>query len=104
MKYVIEVESIGNGLWKAKGFNTLVFDQTGLNKLTTYKDPAKGEARLLKYLDAAYKNGFEDGRNKATEVMKKRAATPYDAMGDYSGFTTADDWYREEFIRGFLND
>lgn len=33
MKYIIEVEDIGNGLFRAKGFNTLVFDRNGLNKL-----------------------------------------------------------------------
>lgn len=38
MKYIIEVEDIGNGLFKAKGFNTLVFDRIGLNKLEKVKD------------------------------------------------------------------
>lgn len=35
MKYIIEVEPIPNTtLYKAKGFNTLVFDEIGLSKLT----------------------------------------------------------------------
>lgn len=38
MKYIIEVEDIGNGLFRAKGFNTLVFDRNGLNKLEKVKD------------------------------------------------------------------
>lgn len=38
MKYIIEVEDIGNGLFRAKGFNTLVFDRNGLNKLKKVKD------------------------------------------------------------------
>lgn len=34
MKYIIEVEKIeGTDLFKAKGFNTLVFDSAGLSKL-----------------------------------------------------------------------
>lgn len=34
MKYIIEVQPIpGTNLYKAKNFNTLVFDQTGLDKL-----------------------------------------------------------------------
>ncbi len=39
-KYVIELEDepITNGLWKAKGFNSLVFDQNGLDKLTPFND------------------------------------------------------------------
>lgn len=36
MKYIIEVEDIGGGLWKAKGFNTLVFDKNGLAKLKMF--------------------------------------------------------------------
>lgn len=38
MKYIIEFEDIGNGLWRAKGFNTLVFDRNGLNRLEKVKD------------------------------------------------------------------
>lgn len=35
MKYIIEIEPIPKTtLYKAKGFNTLVFDETGLSKLT----------------------------------------------------------------------
>ena len=39
-KYVIELEDepITNGLWKVKGFNSLVFDQNGLDKLTPLND------------------------------------------------------------------
>ena len=39
-KYVIELEDkpITNGLWKVKGFNSLVFDQNGLDKLTPFND------------------------------------------------------------------
>lgn len=34
MKFVIELEEIeGTGLYKAKGFNTLVFDKMGIEKL-----------------------------------------------------------------------
>ena len=44
MKYIIEVEDnpmfLRNGdmLWKAKGFNTLVFDKNGLDKLQKYEE------------------------------------------------------------------
>jgi hypothetical protein len=37
-KFIIELEDEVNGLRKAKGFNTLVFDQNGVNKLTPYKE------------------------------------------------------------------
>lgn len=49
MKYIIELECepmIANSfhqevdkLWKAKGFNSLVFDQYGIKKLTPYTEP-----------------------------------------------------------------
>lgn len=64
-KYMIEIEdepfgrnddpNIPHGmdeLYKAKGFNSLVFDQFGLGKLTP----------LDKELDEAYQQGLEDGK------------------------------------------
>lgn len=45
MKYIIEIEDSplftnnGNMLWKAKDFNTLVFDQEGLDRLEEYREP-----------------------------------------------------------------
>ena len=42
-KYIIELEdeaiNDSKTLWKVKGFNALVFDQNGLNKLEPYKEP-----------------------------------------------------------------
>lgn len=39
MKYLIELESIkGTNLYKAKGFNTLVFDEYGLQQLTLVEE------------------------------------------------------------------
>jgi hypothetical protein len=41
-KYIIEVDDNAvDGLFKAKGFNTLVFDQNGLDKLQKYEEPVK---------------------------------------------------------------
>lgn len=37
-KYIIELEDEADGLYKAKGFNTLVFDQNGISKLTPYEE------------------------------------------------------------------
>lgn len=44
-KYIIELEDEVDGLCKAKGFNTLVFDKNGISKLTPYeekKEESKG--------------------------------------------------------------
>lgn len=47
MKYIIEVEDIGHGLFRAKGFNTLVFDINGLNRLEPYFE--KGDEVLPEF-------------------------------------------------------
>ena len=45
-KYIIELcekpmeNENGDDIWRVKGFNTLVFDQNGLNKLEEYNEPA----------------------------------------------------------------
>lgn len=45
-KYIIELcdkpmkNENGEDIWRVKGFNTLVFDQIGLDKLEEYKEPA----------------------------------------------------------------
>ena len=41
MKYVIEFydEPIAPGLYRAKGFNTLIFDHEGFKRLKEYEDP-----------------------------------------------------------------
>lgn len=44
-KYIIELEDEVDGLCKAKGFNTLVFDKNGISNLTPYeekKEESKG--------------------------------------------------------------
>ena len=44
-KYIIELcekpmkNENGDDIWRVKGFNTLVFDQNGLDKLEEYKEP-----------------------------------------------------------------
>ena len=45
-KFVIEIDSVfggknGEKLYRVKGFNSLVFDDYGLEKLTVYKEPEK---------------------------------------------------------------
>ena len=67
-KYIIEIEDepfvrlsalFGEeGLYRAKGFNSLVFDQFGLDKLTP----------LDKELEEAYQKGFEAGQHEATTL------------------------------------
>lgn len=67
-KYIIELEDKpyhkGNGdfLYRVKGFNSLVFDMTGIGMLTPYTEPD------FEWVKAkAYSDGYEDGR-KAEKV------------------------------------
>lgn len=64
-RYIIEISDVittNNGnLAKIKGFNTLVFDENGLNKLEPYEiDYIKKESRQLGYSEG-YDDGFKDG-------------------------------------------
>lgn len=71
-KYIIEIEDepfvrlsalFGEeGLYRAKGFNSLVFDQFGLDKLTP----------LDKELEEAYQRGYEVGSHEATTLEFQR--------------------------------
>lgn len=54
-KYIIEVEDNAvDGLFKAKGFNTLVFDQNGLDKLQKYEEPKEEEKSWPQLADKYY--------------------------------------------------
>ena len=71
-KYIIEIEDepfvrqsalFGEkGLYRAKGFNSLVFDQVGLDKLTPLDKALSSE------LGEAYHKGFEVGQHEATTL------------------------------------
>ena len=62
-KYIIELEDKpfhnedGDFLYRAKGFNSLVFDMTGISKLTLYIEPDLEQAK-----DEAYNEGYKAGR------------------------------------------
>lgn len=83
-RYVIDLEDIGNGLWRAKGFRTLVFDEVGISKLTSVEDAFKEEVNYAveremdrrgiipaSALDVSYMRGKHHGRNEAIESMCK---------------------------------
>jgi len=92
-KYIIEVEDkpfellsedgfTSEKLFRVKGFNSLVFDWNGLNKLTPYTEPdleqVRKEAYDEGYDDAkgGYENGFENGMIVAWEAARKISTTP----------------------------
>lgn len=61
MKYIIEVEDIGNGLFRAKGFNTLVFDRNGLNRLEKVKDEIQVGDEVRCFFDTRFVVTWIDG-------------------------------------------
>lgn len=62
MKYIIEVEDeCTEGLYRAKGFKTLVFDDAGLKKLEPVSDA----------LQHGYDEGYQDGLNDCWECARK---------------------------------
>lgn len=72
MKYLIELEPIkGTNLYKAKGFNTLVFDEYGLQQLTPVEEfrriPAIGDTIRTENGTTLYEfKGYDkDGRINA---------------------------------------
>lgn len=80
MKYIIEIEDEpltresyeyeSANVYRAKGFNSLVFDQNGLDKLTPYEE-------CQKQAEEVYLGGMDDAWDVVrklidTEVIKKR--------------------------------
>lgn len=80
-----DIQRYGNSQYK-KGYDAGRSDEKKIIK-----------AKVLQEVQKAYEQGVEDGKQKAIETMKDRAELPYDALGDYNGYTTADEWYRKEF-------
>lgn len=68
-KYIIELEDKpfhkedGDFLYRAKGFNSLVFDMTGIGKLTPYTEPDLEQVRKEAY-ENGYGEGYQDGYSK----------------------------------------
>ena len=82
-KYIIEIEEepvTKNGveLWKACGFNALVFDQNGLDKLTEF-DANKYD--FDEVYDEAYKNGLDDAWKAAKKLVWETCIEDLETIG-----------------------
>lgn len=92
-KYVIEIEqeysaNMRKGsndivepvkLYKAKGFNSLVFDEQGLNKLKRMPELEQIDA-VIAEIDIIQKTSYENGLDDAWEIAKK-----IECMDGYNG-------------------
>lgn len=90
MKYIIELEPIGKGLYKAKGANTLVFDENGIKNIL--KPLKTTNIEDTNEYQIGYKTGREDGfaycRNN-TELVPALKKAEYtkgynSAINDYN--------------------
>lgn len=76
MKYIIEIEDKpinGTDLYKAKAFNSLVFDRYGLNHLETLKEYDEKGWKLTaetidKIRDEGYRKGYDDAIDKMNNI------------------------------------
>lgn len=111
MKYIIEIENefkdfYGNKLYKAKGFNSLVFDQNGLDKLEKYE--------AFQTYNKGYQQGYEDAMKKFDtlyfepgDVIKDKEGNKYvylsnDSNGEYCRFVRIDHPTIKLFSRSYL--
>lgn len=75
-KYIIELEDKpfhkedGDFLHRVKGFNSLVFDMTGISKLTPYTEPDLERVRKEGYKEGR-EAGIKDGKCEAWEAARK---------------------------------
>lgn len=83
-KYIIELEDKpfhkGNGdfLYRVKGFKSLVFDMTGISKLTPYT-----ESNLEQVRKEAYEQGLSDAWEAARKIASNNAGQNYSIFGQY---------------------
>ena len=87
-KFIVEIEEIYNGdlvkheehihLHRIKGFNSLVLDEYGLDKLQKYEEEViatkfyeKGRQEALEDVQNCESYGYEKGLNDAWELVKK---------------------------------
>ena len=81
-KYIIELEEKpfhddnGDFLYRVKGFNSLVFDMTGINKLISYTEPDMEKVR-----EEAFKNGY-DAACKDIDIKSKINAAYQKGLSD----------------------
>lgn len=89
-KYIIELEdkpfNKGNGdfLYRVKGFNSLVFDMTGINKLIPYTEPDLEQVRK-----EAYERGYETAKHECEDCPKQAYTDAIRMEGYQKGLSDA---------------
>ena len=89
-KYIIELEDKpfhkdGDFLCRVKGFNSLVFDMTGIGMLTPYTEPDLKKVRKEAYKEGR-EAGIKDGMCEVWEAVKKLARMDTDTSESITGY------------------
>ena len=86
MKYIIDIEDKAvDGLYKAKNFKTLVFDEYGLSRLEKYEEEDKEKLRekIDAAMSSAYQFGCADAEKKVWRVVRKLFFYKLSANGEF---------------------
>ena len=62
-----DMEKVPDVLYRVKGFNSLVFDESGLDRLERYKEPG---VKLKATYDRAYAEGLEAAWDAARKILR----------------------------------
>ena len=87
-RYIIEIEEVVGNLAKIKGFNALVFDEVGLDKLDKIENGTQmltpydiGNIKKVHH-DIGYSEGFADGEKYQANKMASKTEPHKPRMGD----------------------
>lgn len=98
-KYIIELEEKpfhkdnGDFLYRVKGFNSLVFDMNGIQKLAPYTEPDMGQVRK-----EAYEDGFKNAVHNCPEGCPyvEQARNEAYQRGVEDGAKSVENWNEQE--------
>ncbi len=86
-KYIIELEDTpftkqdGSRLYRVKGFNSLVFDDVGLSKLTPYDKRAIVHEAYERGKVIGYEEGFKEARLRTSlSAAQGKISNPYEDL------------------------
>ena len=101
-KYIIELcekpmkNENGNDIWRVKGFNTLVFDQNGLDKLEEYNEPVRHRFEVG---DVCYPIGGDPGVTFIVTKITPQLVSYMWADGAHSSLKTSLFERQAKFVR-----
>lgn len=102
-RYIIEIDTVVDGLAKIKGFNALVFDENGLNKLEKVGNNYFSRDKVNEEKEFSYRNGknvgYSEGYDKGFKdgVKHQESTKPTEIHVPQEG-----DVYRDSLGQAFV--